>query len=249
TKNPTASVDIADSNLSDTDNSSAVTITFSEAVTGFSNADVTVTGGTLSALSSSDGGVTWTGTFTADDGVETNGSVTVTGAYTDLALNVGATGASDSVIIDTRSAEQTADLQSQKKSDRRNRSAETITFSEAVTGFSNADVTVTGGPWSTLFPYTTLFRSTGTFTADDGVETNGSVTVTGAYTDLALNVGATGASDSVIIDTKNPTASVDIRSKEHRDEDQTQAMTISRLLPVNRNANDDGTGTGGDLSA
>src|SRR5438045_9039383 len=77
-------------------------ITFSEAVTGFSNADVTVTGGTLSALSSSDGGVTWTGTFTADDGVETNGSVTVNaGGYNDAAGNTGGSG-SDTVVIDTK---------------------------------------------------------------------------------------------------------------------------------------------------
>jgi hypothetical protein len=41
-----------------------VTITFSEAVTGFTNADLTVANGTLSAVSSSDGGITWTATFT-----------------------------------------------------------------------------------------------------------------------------------------------------------------------------------------
>jgi hypothetical protein len=40
---------------------SLVTITFSEAVTGFTNADLTIANGTLSAVSSSDGGITWTG--------------------------------------------------------------------------------------------------------------------------------------------------------------------------------------------
>jgi hypothetical protein len=43
---------------------SLVTITFSEAVTGFTNADLTGANGTLSAVSSSDGGITWTATFT-----------------------------------------------------------------------------------------------------------------------------------------------------------------------------------------
>jgi hypothetical protein len=43
---------------------SLVTITFSEAVTGFTNADLTIANGTLSAVSSSDGGITWTATFT-----------------------------------------------------------------------------------------------------------------------------------------------------------------------------------------
>jgi hypothetical protein len=41
-----------------------VTITFSEAVTGFSLSDLSVANGTLSNLASSDGGKTWTATFT-----------------------------------------------------------------------------------------------------------------------------------------------------------------------------------------
>jgi hypothetical protein len=36
----------------------------SQAVSGFSNADLTIANGTLSAVSSSDGGITWTATFT-----------------------------------------------------------------------------------------------------------------------------------------------------------------------------------------
>ncbi len=37
-----------------------MTITFSEAVTGFSNADLTIANGTLTAVNSLDGGITWT---------------------------------------------------------------------------------------------------------------------------------------------------------------------------------------------
>lgn len=43
---------------------SLVTITFTEAVQGFTNSDLTVEGGTLSDVSSSDGGTTWTAVFT-----------------------------------------------------------------------------------------------------------------------------------------------------------------------------------------
>ena len=43
---------------------SAVSITFSEAVTAFTTADITVTTGTVSALSTSDSGTTWTATYT-----------------------------------------------------------------------------------------------------------------------------------------------------------------------------------------
>ena len=78
-----------------------MTITFSEAVSGFTNADLAIANGTLTAVASSDGGITWTATFTATDDFDGTGSVTVTGAYTDLVLNVGATGAADTVDIDT----------------------------------------------------------------------------------------------------------------------------------------------------
>ncbi|NAT30911.1 flagellar hook-length control protein FliK, partial [Pseudomonas syringae pv. actinidiae] len=63
TVRPSATVVVADSALS-AGETSLVTITFSEAVTGFTNADLTVANGTLSAVSSSDGGVTWTATLT-----------------------------------------------------------------------------------------------------------------------------------------------------------------------------------------
>ena len=44
--------------LSDGDNSSLVTFTFSEAATGFGNADVTVAGGTLGTLTTATAAVT-----------------------------------------------------------------------------------------------------------------------------------------------------------------------------------------------
>ncbi|GAF90141.1 unnamed protein product, partial [marine sediment metagenome] len=49
---------------------STLTITFSEAVTGFDNSDITLENGTLTAVSSADSGVTWTGTFTPTDDIE-----------------------------------------------------------------------------------------------------------------------------------------------------------------------------------
>ncbi|WP_222125870.1 Ig-like domain-containing protein, partial [Paenibacillus sp. Y412MC10] len=59
---------VADTTLS-IGETSLVTITFSEAVTGFTLADLTVANGTLSGLSSSDGGVTWTATLTPTTGI------------------------------------------------------------------------------------------------------------------------------------------------------------------------------------
>ena len=60
---PTATIVVADNALS-IGETATVTITFSEAVTGFTNADLTIANGTLSAVSSSDGGITWTATLT-----------------------------------------------------------------------------------------------------------------------------------------------------------------------------------------
>ena len=53
----------ADANMS-TGETSLDTLTFSEAVTGLTNADLTVAKGTLSAASSGNGGVTWMATLT-----------------------------------------------------------------------------------------------------------------------------------------------------------------------------------------
>ena len=65
-----------------------VTITFSEAVTNFDNSDLTVESGTLTAVSSSDGGVTWTATYTPTDDVEDPTNVISVGtAWQDLNNN------------------------------------------------------------------------------------------------------------------------------------------------------------------
>ncbi len=57
TQGPTATIVVADGTLA-AGESTLVTITFSETVSGFTNADLSIPNGTLSAVSSSDGGVT-----------------------------------------------------------------------------------------------------------------------------------------------------------------------------------------------
>ncbi|HNG61139.1 MAG TPA: DUF4347 domain-containing protein, partial [Cellvibrionaceae bacterium] len=59
TSGPTATIVVADTALKIGD-TSLVTFTFNEAVSGFTNADLTIANGTLSSVSSSDGGITWT---------------------------------------------------------------------------------------------------------------------------------------------------------------------------------------------
>ncbi|MWV14404.1 flagellar hook-length control protein FliK, partial [Pseudomonas sp. R-28-1W-6] len=119
---------------------SLVTITFSEAVSGFSNADLTVVNGSLSAVNSSDGGVTWTATFTPTSNI-TDASNLISlanGGVTDGAGNTGSgTTDSNNYAIDT--AQPTAAIVVADSSlTAGETSLVTITFSEAVSGFSNA---------------------------------------------------------------------------------------------------------------
>ncbi|WP_437883338.1 retention module-containing protein [Pseudomonas sp. LRF_L74] len=102
TKAPTATIVMADTALK-IGETSLVTITFSEPVTRFDNSDVTVQNGTLSTLSSNDGGKTWTGTFTPASNIEnTSNTITIAdNTYTDLAGNLGS-GASTGYSIDTK---------------------------------------------------------------------------------------------------------------------------------------------------
>ncbi|WP_139120922.1 Ig-like domain-containing protein, partial [Acinetobacter pittii] len=85
---PTLAITATDLNLG-LGESTTVTFTFSEAVTDFDASDVTLAGGTLAGLSTADGGLTWTATFT-QDGTATAPSISVAdNTYTDLAGNLG----------------------------------------------------------------------------------------------------------------------------------------------------------------
>src|SRR5690606_17697836 len=101
---PTATIVVADAALK-ADETSLVTITFSEAVTGFTNTDLTVANGTLSTVSSSDGGITWTATLTPTADIEdvTNVITLDNAAVTDAAGNAGTgTTESNNYAIDTK---------------------------------------------------------------------------------------------------------------------------------------------------
>ena len=127
--------------------SAIVTFTFTEAVTGFTTEDVTVSNGSLSNLASSDGGLTWTATLTPATGA-TSASNVLTLDYSgiaDLAGNAG-TGSvtSGNYAVDTLAPTATVTL-----SDTDLRAGETaqltVTFSEAVSGFSGAAVSAPNG--------------------------------------------------------------------------------------------------------
>ena len=203
-----ASVTLGDNALK-AGESTLVTITFTEPVTGFSLANLSVADGSLSNLSSSDGGVTWTATLTPNTSV-TNASSAVILNYTGITDAVGnaniGTETSGTISIDTTLPVATIEV-----SDSALKAGETaqvtITFSEPVTGFSNANMTVTGGVLSNVISSDGGITWTGTFTPNAGV-TSASTAIGLDYsgiTDLAGNVGVgTTASDSFSIDTAHP---------------------------------------------
>ncbi|WP_248769447.1 Ig-like domain-containing protein [Pseudomonas sp. MWU12-2345] len=212
TQRPTASIVVANNALN-IGGTSLVTITFSEAVTGFTNADLTVADGTLSAVSTSDGGITWTATLTPNAATTHTGdviSLNNTGV-SDLAGNAGAgTTLSNTYGVDT--VAPTASVVIDHSALNIGQTAGvTVTFSEAVTGFSNADLTVANGTLSTMSSSDGGITWTGTFTPTSNITHASNVISLNntTYVDLAGNAG-TGTTDSnnYAIDTQRPTASI-----------------------------------------
>ncbi len=143
---------LQDGSLSDSDASSQVTFTFSEAPTDFSVDDLDVEGGTITGLAPTGNPLVWTAQFTADDGFSGTGSVTVVSdSYTDAALNLGGSG-SDSVTIDRSNPTVTVAIADGSLSDSDASSQVTFTFSEAPTDFSVDDLDVEGGTITGLAP-------------------------------------------------------------------------------------------------
>lgn len=191
--------------------SATVTFTFNEAVTGFTSADVTVPNGTLSALTSSDGGITWTATLTpASDSSDATNTLTLqyTG-LTDLAGNAGTgTASSGNYEVDTvRPSLASTITISDTTLTSGNTATVTFTFTEAVSGFGLADVTVPNGVLQQLASADGGITWTATLTPAAGTSAPGNV-LTLDYTgliDLAGNAGSGSVqSGNYAVDTAGP---------------------------------------------
>ncbi|UPK54828.1 Ig-like domain-containing protein [Aeromonas veronii] len=146
---------------------SEVTFSFSEKVTGFDEGSLTVVGGTVTDLKSNRRGQTWTGTFTPTPGYTGSASVTVNnGSYTDLNGNVG-TGNSDDTAIDTQAPSVEVNIVDDLLSVGET-SEVTFSFSEKVTGFDEGSLTVVGGTVTDLKSTDGGQTWTGTFTPTPG---------------------------------------------------------------------------------
>ena len=249
---PTATLVVASNSLS-IGQTSLVTITFSEAVVGFSNVDLTVSNGTLSAVSSNDGGITWTATFTPSANLtDTTNVITLDNTgYSDTSGNVG-TGTSDSnnYVIDTVRPTATI-VVADPALTAGETSLVTITFSEAVTGFTLADLTASHGSLSSLSSADGGITWTATFTP--GTNTNSASNVIAlantGIADLAGNAGAgTTNSANYTVDTVLPSATIVVANPTLKIGDSSQVM-ITFNEAVTGFSNADLTITNGTLSA
>jgi len=211
---PTATITMAENALT-AGETSLVTITFSEAVTGFANADLTIENGVLSAVSTTDGGITFTATFTPAAGVkDLNNTLTLSlPGVQDAAGNTGmGTAASGNYAVNTALPTATV-VMADSALKIGETSLVTITFSEAVTDFTNADLTIPNG---TLSPVTSADGNvsfTATFTpSNDTQDSTNEITL--AMTGLQNAAGNSGSgtvgSGNYAVDTLRPTATVDV---------------------------------------
>ncbi|QQX59114.1 Ig-like domain-containing protein [Pseudomonas chlororaphis] len=212
TVRPTATIVVADNALR-VGETSLVTITFSEAVSGFTNADLTIANGTLTAVSSSDGGITWTGTFTPTASItDTTNLITLDNTgIADLAGNAGSgTTDSNNYAIDTVRPTATI-VVADSTLTAGETSLVTITFSEAVSGFTNADLSIANGTLTTVSSSDGGITWTATFTPTDGIsDASNLITLNNTgISDLAGNAGS-GTTDSgnYVINTAHPTATI-----------------------------------------
>ena len=252
TQRPTATIVVADTALG-VGQTSLVTITFSEAVSGFTNADLTIANGTLSAVSSSDGGITWTATFTPAAGItDTSNVITLDNTgIADLAGNAGS-GTTDSNNYAVDSQRPTATIVMADSDLRPGETAlVTITFSETVTGFDNADLSVANGTLSNVASSDGGITWTATFTPNVGVNdaTNLIVLNNTGIADLAGNSGTgTTSSPNYTIDTVLPTATIIIADNALKIGD-TSLVSITFSEAVSGFTNADLTIANGTLSA
>lgn len=191
---------------------SAVTITFSEPVTGFDTGDIVADGGTISDLATSDN-ITYTALLTpAPDVVVGNGAVVVANHGVVDGSGVPGTGTSRSNAYGVDTVRPVGAVTLGRTSLRIGDTATvTVAFDEAVTGFTAADLVVQGGTASGLSSSDGGITWTATLTPAANITATGLVltVVNGGVADLAGNTGAgTSSSPPYSVDTQRPTASI-----------------------------------------
>ncbi len=211
---PTSSIVVSDNSLL-AGETSLVTITFSEAVTNFTNADLTIENGTLSNVATTDDGLTWTATLTPTDGItDSNNLITLNNAtITDTAglPGVGTTN-SNNYAIDTHRPSATIVVADNSLTIAET-SLVTITFSEAVSGFTNDDLATASGTLSSVATNDGGTTWTATLTPSSNTFDNTNVIVlsnSGVQNSVGNSGQGTTNSNNYIVDTLRPTVMIDV---------------------------------------
>ncbi len=202
-----------------------VTIVLSEAATAFTNADVTVESGSLSAITTADN-ITWTGTFTPTGSIEDTTNVATIGTvWTDLAGNTATAGATsanytvDTVVPTVTMVATPSSVNSGATS------TITFTLSESSVDFGSGDVSVSGGALSGFVGSGTGYSAT--FTPTPSSTASGTVNVASStFTDAAGNNNPAATELVIGVDTQSPFVTSITYSDSAFSSGQTATVTI-----------------------
>ncbi|MFC3177457.1 Ig-like domain-containing protein, partial [Undibacterium amnicola] len=192
------------------DETSTITFTFSEPITGLTTDDINVENGMIDGLASSNGGLTWTGTLTPSSNItDVNNTITLTlSGVTDLAGNSGSgTTTSPNYQIDTtRPILASAITISDTALKIGDTALVTFNFSEAVANFTTTDVLSPNGILSNLVTTDSGLTWTATLTPNTTTDYLNNLTLDySGITDLAGNAGSgTATSSNYVVDTDRP---------------------------------------------
>jgi hypothetical protein len=180
---------------------------FSEAVSGFADDDIIVSSGTLSNISPGEIGTSYTATFTPNDEYDGNISISVANdAYTD---SDGNPGLGDTITIQASTATPRMAITSSPADFAAGETATiTFTFSETTLGFTDSDITVSGGTLDTINSSDEGLTYTAIFTPAPEHDGNFGIAVANdAYTDSDDNYG-TGDVWAIQATTDTPTLAI-----------------------------------------
>jgi hypothetical protein len=210
---PTATVSMSDSLLT-IGETSTVTVAFSEAVPGFSNAALVVSNGSLSAVATADGGLTWAATFTPSATVDDASNIVTldNSVTTDTAGNtgLGSTSSSNYAVDTVRPVTQSI-VVGDAALTAGETSVVTITFSRAVTGLAAGDFTVASGSIGSLASVDGGITWTALLTPANGVDDDSNLITldNSGVASLDGNAGAgTLDSNNYTVHTVRPTATI-----------------------------------------
>jgi hypothetical protein len=182
-----------------------ISFSFSEVPSGFTAADIATSGGSLGGLTVSADPKIYTATFTPTAGSSGTASFSVAaGSYTDAAGNAGGAGTTPALSYDTLAP--TLAISSSASTLKAGETATiSFSFSEVPSGFTAADIAISGGSLSGLTVSADPKIYTATFTPTAGSSGTASIAVAaGLYSDGAGNSSSLNVELSITITSAAP---------------------------------------------